>query len=348
MEYRSRSTTRLPTGGGGGYNDSPRSRDDFLDRFDAGRAHRSRSLDLRREQDMEDEFESARNRFGSSAVVPYYERSDRNNYRRPYDYDRDLELGASAGARRWEGREYGPAPGHSSPRGRTGVLLGARSQEWYPKREQPSPGRYRDDRSRQTTGTIVPVGQMSPRSASSRRGQGDLHVNVSAANGKDRRGGGAYGPPPPRKDEPSPRSGVYPPAPQAAAGYPPAPVADARAAPPPRDEYREAGRRYDQEWSAAGGGGGGYARGGHHSYHSSHQRSSGGAAVAESSMVRRSPGFFGAIGGQKSPQTGGWSERPRQHYKVRCCCLTFTWPPWSYEPVQPPQPIYRSPAPNQF
>lgn len=39
-----------------------------------------------------------------------------------------------------------------------------------------------------------------------------------------------------------------------------------------------------------------------------------------------SPGFF----------------RPTRHHQVKCCCFDFTWPPWSYEPTTPPQPLYRN------
>ncbi|KJH40608.1 hypothetical protein DICVIV_13433 [Dictyocaulus viviparus] len=33
---------------------------------------------------------------------------------------------------------------------------------------------------------------------------------------------------------------------------------------------------------------------------------------------------------------------PIRHHQVKCCCLSFTWPPWSYEPTTPPQPLYRN------
>uniref|UniRef100_A0A8R1U2P0 Uncharacterized protein n=1 Tax=Onchocerca volvulus TaxID=6282 RepID=A0A8R1U2P0_ONCVO len=33
----------------------------------------------------------------------------------------------------------------------------------------------------------------------------------------------------------------------------------------------------------------------------------------------------------------------QKYYKLQCCCLTFRWPPWAFEEVEPPQPIYRRP-----
>ncbi|CAI4225598.1 unnamed protein product [Auanema sp. JU1783] len=32
----------------------------------------------------------------------------------------------------------------------------------------------------------------------------------------------------------------------------------------------------------------------------------------------------------------------RKYNRVHCCCFSFTWPLWSVEPTQPPQPIYRN------
>ncbi|VDM57070.1 unnamed protein product [Angiostrongylus costaricensis] len=34
--------------------------------------------------------------------------------------------------------------------------------------------------------------------------------------------------------------------------------------------------------------------------------------------------------------------RPIRHHRIMCCCFDFTWPPWSYEPTAPPQPLYRN------
>lgn len=31
----------------------------------------------------------------------------------------------------------------------------------------------------------------------------------------------------------------------------------------------------------------------------------------------------------------------RKYYKLHCCCLSFRWPPWAFEEVEPPQPLYR-------
>lgn len=31
----------------------------------------------------------------------------------------------------------------------------------------------------------------------------------------------------------------------------------------------------------------------------------------------------------------------QKYYKLHCCCLSFRWPPWSFEEVEPPQPFYR-------
>ncbi|MFH4980430.1 hypothetical protein AB6A40_007139 [Gnathostoma spinigerum] len=31
----------------------------------------------------------------------------------------------------------------------------------------------------------------------------------------------------------------------------------------------------------------------------------------------------------------------QRYHKVSCCCLSFRWPPWAYEEVEPPQPMYR-------
>ncbi|VDN36507.1 unnamed protein product [Gongylonema pulchrum] len=34
-------------------------------------------------------------------------------------------------------------------------------------------------------------------------------------------------------------------------------------------------------------------------------------------------------------------EMEQKYYKLRCCCLSFRWPPWALEEVEPPQPMYR-------
>ncbi|KHN72855.1 hypothetical protein Tcan_12535 [Toxocara canis] len=31
----------------------------------------------------------------------------------------------------------------------------------------------------------------------------------------------------------------------------------------------------------------------------------------------------------------------QRYYKIHCCCMSFRWPPWRYEEVEPPQPMYR-------
>lgn len=31
----------------------------------------------------------------------------------------------------------------------------------------------------------------------------------------------------------------------------------------------------------------------------------------------------------------------QKYYKVRCCCLSFRWPPWALAETDPPQPMYR-------
>ncbi|KAM3718679.1 Replicase polyprotein 1a [Dirofilaria immitis] len=31
----------------------------------------------------------------------------------------------------------------------------------------------------------------------------------------------------------------------------------------------------------------------------------------------------------------------QKYYKLQCCCLSFRWPPWAFEEVEPPQPLYR-------
>ncbi|KAL3995182.1 hypothetical protein ACH3XW_24760 [Acanthocheilonema viteae] len=31
----------------------------------------------------------------------------------------------------------------------------------------------------------------------------------------------------------------------------------------------------------------------------------------------------------------------QKYYKLHCCCLSFRWPPWAFEEVEPPQPLYR-------
>uniref|UniRef100_A0A915Q1N4 Uncharacterized protein n=1 Tax=Setaria digitata TaxID=48799 RepID=A0A915Q1N4_9BILA len=39
--------------------------------------------------------------------------------------------------------------------------------------------------------------------------------------------------------------------------------------------------------------------------------------------------------------TGNYGFGARKYYKFHCCCLSFRWPPWAFEEVEPPQPIYR-------
>lgn len=35
-----------------------------------------------------------------------------------------------------------------------------------------------------------------------------------------------------------------------------------------------------------------------------------------------------------------YQKRPVNHHKIHCCCFSFKWPPWGYEPCEPPTPIY--------
>lgn len=359
MDYRSRPQARPPPNesrfgpstGGNLYGGFPPI--DYNDRGTLdGRAQRSRSLDLRRELEEED-FGGSRNRFGSQALVPY----DRAAVsRRNYDYDRDIEFdtkGANAGyeTRRFEGGGGGGA-GYSgsywAERGertspRSGLNRGmARSQEWYPKgapgsgHVQSSP-RFRPESSRPVV-TGAMGGGISPRSAGSRKQQ-HLSVNVERGKGVSRertigRGGLGFNGTG-RRDDYSPRSAAT------------------------REEYNRettaGNRKYESDWNTSGGaahaGTGGTRRfdqewassgnalgttgGGHRnqygsSYH--HERYSGGNGAAAAGFTKRgSPG---------KPGLAGAPGAPRQHYKYKCCCLTFTWPPWSYEPVEPPHPIY--------
>lgn len=39
--------------------------------------------------------------------------------------------------------------------------------------------------------------------------------------------------------------------------------------------------------------------------------------------------------------TARYGFEAQKYYKLHCCCLSFRWPPWAFEEVEPPQPIYR-------
>uniref|UniRef100_A0A0R3S328 Uncharacterized protein n=1 Tax=Elaeophora elaphi TaxID=1147741 RepID=A0A0R3S328_9BILA len=42
-----------------------------------------------------------------------------------------------------------------------------------------------------------------------------------------------------------------------------------------------------------------------------------------------------------APGTTRYGFGEQKYYKLHCCCLSFRWPPWAFEEVEPPQPLYR-------
>lgn len=92
--------------------------------------------------------------------------------------------------------------------------------------------------------------------------------------------------------------------------------------------------REEIEFGGEQGGMSNYYRGGS----SSHQQQEiyGPDAGPATSGTIRGRATRGGVGGNMryGPDT-------QKYYKLRCCCLTFRWPPWALEEVEPPQPMYR-------
>ncbi|VDM79823.1 unnamed protein product [Strongylus vulgaris] len=101
-----------------------------------------------------------------------------------------------------------------------------------------------------------------------------------------------------------------------------------------REMYRDESRHMEGD---ARGGGSSHKRQAHSSYH---YESHGGGGAGFGSPARR------AITQQPmhgpAPPAGPGGYRQIRHHRVKCCCFNFTWPPWSYEPTAPPQPLYRN------
>lgn len=99
-----------------------------------------------------------------------------------------------------------------------------------------------------------------------------------------------------------------------------------------REGARGAQGRYERSYHYESHGGG--AAGGATSGGISPRR-----AIQQQPVHSLSPPVYGA----PAPGPNGFVNRPPHQYrKVKCCCLTFIWPPWSTEPTNPPQPIYRN------
>ena len=305
MDYppRSRSQTRA-------YDHSPSDpRDDYFGPME--RTHRSKSLDYRRNYE-DDEFLERERMKGSQPQIP----------RRNYDYDRDFRLDFDSPRR---DRDYFD---RSISRREM-----ARSQEFYPQQQQgrwqpPSPAqKQRGYPMPQGRGEYARQPGLSPKSQSSGK-----RLNVST--GSKREGGTrlfGFGR---KKEDVSPRSAIYPP-----------PTRDepsmirGEVGRDPRDpRYREG---HDMQLAQiGGGGGGGYSR----QHQSGYHYSSSGAAHAGGRGAKGGPLSITAqpMGPPAYKGPGGPMQPPRQHYRVNCCCFNFTWPPWSYEPTEPPQPMYRN------
>ncbi|CAJ0608918.1 unnamed protein product [Cylicocyclus nassatus] len=101
-----------------------------------------------------------------------------------------------------------------------------------------------------------------------------------------------------------------------------------------RDDGRE---MYRDERHMEGDARSSHKRQAHSSYH--HESHGGGGAGYGSSRraITQQPHGPPPPGG---PGPGGY--RQIRHHRVKCCCFNFTWPPWSYEPTAPPQPLYRN------
>lgn len=101
-----------------------------------------------------------------------------------------------------------------------------------------------------------------------------------------------------------------------------------------REMYRDEGRHVEGD---VRGGGSSHKRQAHASYH---YESHGGAGAGFGSPARRPITQQPMHGPAQPPAPGPY--RPIRHHRVKCCCFNFTWPPWSYEPTAPPQPLYRN------
>ncbi|RCN34179.1 hypothetical protein ANCCAN_19972 [Ancylostoma caninum] len=102
-----------------------------------------------------------------------------------------------------------------------------------------------------------------------------------------------------------------------------------------REMYRDEARHMEGD---VRGGGSSHKRQAHSSYH---YESHGGGGAGFGSPVRR-PITQQPMHGPAPPPAPGGAYRPIRHHRVKCCCFNFTWPPWSYEPTAPPQPLYRN------
>uniref|UniRef100_A0A0M3HRT6 LSR n=1 Tax=Ascaris lumbricoides TaxID=6252 RepID=A0A0M3HRT6_ASCLU len=49
----------------------------------------------------------------------------------------------------------------------------------------------------------------------------------------------------------------------------------------------------------------------------------------------------GTYGNERSIYANRYGSDEQKYYKIHCCCMSFRWPPWRYEEVEPPQPMYR-------
>ncbi|XGW32833.1 hypothetical protein V3C99_017390 [Haemonchus contortus] len=100
-----------------------------------------------------------------------------------------------------------------------------------------------------------------------------------------------------------------------------------------REMYRDDGRQHEVETR---GDASAHRRQAHSSYHhESHMSGGGGFGSPSRRAITQQP----MHGGPGAPP-GAY--RPIRHHRVQCCCFNFTWPPWSYEPTAPPQPLYRN------
>ncbi|VDN04136.1 unnamed protein product [Thelazia callipaeda] len=77
--------------------------------------------------------------------------------------------------------------------------------------------------------------------------------------------------------------------------------------------------------------------------------------AGSSNQQQHHQSFYGSAGNTGTMRGGGGATMNRsgvggitrydlgvpKYYKLHCCCFSFRWPPWAFEEVDPPQPMYR-------
>lgn len=99
------------------------------------------------------------------------------------------------------------------------------------------------------------------------------------------------------------------------------------------------GYRYHHESSYHRENGGGGAGGGNSSRYYAQQHYSNGYNGGNSGHYKGHLNTTTVDGGYFG-KNNAYQKRPPVHHKIHCCCFSFKWPPWGYEPCEPPTPIF--------